>query len=463
MSRSPNILLFIPHDLGDFLGCYGHEAVPSPNIDRLAQEGVRFNNCFTVCPECTCSRGGLMTGYQPHQNGLVGLSPFGWKLSKPHLAERLAQLGYQTHLFGFQHETHEDPRALGYADVHSTDSKQVGNVCRCVEQFIRAPENDGGSPPWFAYAGFHHVHRDWPKETGFGTNDVAVPSFLPDTEIIRKELAHFYQAIQDMDAAIGSVLQTLSETGKDRDTLVIFTTDHGAAFPGAKATFYDPGIHVPLVMRLPGQFEGGRTCDELVSNIDFTPTLLDMAGGEVPADMPGKSFLPLLHGESSVPREYVAGSMFYDVAYDPAHYIRTKTHKYIRSFAVDPEENANAPQAGLASFVGGRWCRLDDFDVLASPSWRHWPLPVTPPEKEELYDLRTDPQERNNLAAQPEAATDLELMRGFLQEMMTETASPLRHGHIPPHEKQIQVAERYKYGGERYQQQAAKREEMLRW
>ncbi len=461
MSRPPNILVLIPHDLGDFLGCYGHGAVPSPNLDRLADEGVRFTNCFTVCPECTCSRGGLMTGYQPHQNGLVGLANFGWSLKQPHLAARLAQQGYRTHLFGFQHETNGDPRTLGYDEIHSQDSKDVRNVCAALSGFLRSHAS-GGDAPWFGYAGFTQVHRDWEPRTEFSPADVAVPAFLPDTELIRRDLAHFYQDIRVLDQAIGSALDALRRTGRDRNTLVIFTTDHGAAFPGAKATFYDPGIRVPLITRLPGRFDGGRVQDELLSNMDVTPTLLALAGAQAPADMPGRSFLPLLRREGYTEREYVAGAMFFDVAYDPAHYIRTRTHKYIRSFAVDPQDKAGARGEALSTFTAGRWARLDDLDVLTSPSWQHWPLPVTGPEAEELYDLQADPVERRNLAATPAAAAELREMRGHLCEMMTQTGSPLLHGHPQPNERQLQASRSHGVGGKRFRELVAKREELLK-
>ena len=462
MNRRPNILLFIPHDLGDFLHCYGHKSVCTPHIDQLAGEGVRFTNCFAVCPECTSSRGGLMTGYHPHQNGLMGLANFGWQLNKPHLAARLTQFGYDTHLFGFQHETHDDPRTLGYTDAHSLESKGVVDVCRSITEFLQSAGSHGEAP-WFGYAGFSHVHRNWSRETTFDPDDMEVPAFLPDMPVIRNELAQFYQDIWTMDRAIGTVLETLEATGNDRNTLVIFTSDHGAAFSGAKATLYDPGLRVPLIMRLPGRFSGGQAQETMLSNLDLTPTLLELIGGRVPDDMPGRSFLPVLRGGVYAPRSCVAGVMFYDVAYDPAHYIRTASHKYIRSFAVQAQEKAAAPQDVLSSFAGGRWVRLDDFDVLTSPSCQALVPPGTaqPPPVEELYDLQRDPCEHHNLAAKPSSQEILANMRRRVERMMHETDSPLLSGHVPPTEQQLEAKCTHSPGTPRFTQEVARRRERL--
>jgi len=270
---------------------------------------------------------------------------------------------------------------------------------------------------------------------------VGVPDWLPDHPEVRRDLARFYEDIEEMDAAVGCVLSALSETRLDKRTLVLFTTDHGAAFPGAKATLYDPGLHVPLILHWSGHIEGGSAYDCLLSNMDVTPTLLELAGAPAAEGLAGRSFLPLLHGEPYTPRDHVCGALFYDVAYDPMHYVRTATHKYIRSFAVTDDEATGADPEVLTSFAAGRWVRVDDFDVLTSPSWQALAgreRTVRPP-PEELYDLTTDPCERYNLADDPAASRVLAEMRDRLGEMMASTASPLLKGHVGPPERQRQA------------------------
>ena len=452
-NHQPNVLIFLPHDLGDTLGCYGHATVRSPRLDGLAAQGVRFANYFTPAPECTPSRGCMFTGLYTHQNGLMGLSNFGWELvpEAPHLAQRFREGGYQTYLFGLQHETAKPPTALGYEHVAAQQDRSVGAVCGELRDFLRS-EAARGETPWFACAGFFDVHRPWRTEPTFTPEEVAVPPYLPDTPVVREELARFHQNILDMDAAVGGALDALDAAGLREDTLVIFTTDHGCGFPRAKATFYDPGVHLPLIMHWPGRIDGGAVYPQLQSNIDLTPTLLELCGLPAPEGIAGRSMAPLLRGETREGRDAVFGSLQYDVSYDPMHYVRTDRYKYIRSFAVTPEEAAGADPEVLATHAAGQWVRVDDFDVMASKTWQSlagdWPKP--PPE--ELYDLQADPVEQHNLAGDPAYGEVLADMRRRLREMMERTNSPLLHGHVPPTPEQRQAAARYQPGGPMYRE-----------
>lgn len=456
----PNVLVFIPHDLGDTLGCYGYSAVRSPHLDALARRGVRFSNCFTTSPECTPSRGGLWTGLYPHQNGLMGLSNFGWSLRPEvkHVARHLAEAGYDTHLFGFQHECKGDPSAMGYGHVHATGMRPATEVCRDVREFLKGAAARAGRP-WFVCAGFRDVHRPWKAETSFSADTMKVPPYLPDNKAVRNDLALFLQAILDMDAAVGETLEALRATGLDRETLVIFTTDHGAAFPRAKATLYDPGLRVPLVMHWPGHVEGGEVFDELISNLDVTPTLLNACGGTLPDGLEGRSFLPLLEHRDYEERDAVFGALFYDVAYDPMHYVRTKTHKYIRSFAVTDRDARGADPEVLSSFRAGQWIRVDDLDVLTSAAWQSMETPCPRPPAEELYDLREDPWEQRNLADEAPAQDVLKAMRGRMKEMMVRTSSPLLDGgHVPPPEAQREAFRKHRPGSPLYKELTRERD-----
>ncbi|MHC4884106.1 MAG: sulfatase-like hydrolase/transferase, partial [Planctomycetota bacterium] len=198
----PNILIFTPHDLGDHLGCYGHAGVRSPNLDTLAEEGVRFTNTFAVAPECTSSRSGMLTGLHPHQNGLVGLANFGWSIHEKidHLAAQMRDGGYDTRLIGVQHETHEHPSALGYN--HVTPGRHVEDVCADLRSFLQSDEAKGDAP-WYCSAGFFDVHRDWRNPSTIPVEEIKVPGYLPDSPAMREEFALFYQNIMEMDAEVG--------------------------------------------------------------------------------------------------------------------------------------------------------------------------------------------------------------------------------------------------------------------
>jgi N-sulfoglucosamine sulfohydrolase len=455
----PNVLILIPHDLGDHLNCYGHPTVRSPHINGFASEGIRLTNYYTSAPECTSSRSCMLTGLHSHQNGLMGLGGWGWELFPhvPHLAARLRDGGYSTHLFGMHHEGSGPAETLGYQHHVRSQGNRAADVCRNVVEFLKGPDARS-EKPWFASAGFFNVHREWHNTPTFSPEEVDVPPYLPDNPTIRNDLIHFHQDILEMDAAVGSVLDELRDSDVGRNTIVIFTTDHGAPFPRAKASFYDPGIHIPLIMRWPGHIEGGRAFDQLLANVDFTPTILECCGLPEPDGLAGRSFLPLVEGREYAERDAVFGALFYDVSYDPMHYVRTCTHKYIRSFAVTPEEAAGADPGVLPVFTGGNWVRVDDLDVLSSPAWQSMACDCSKPPPEELYDLVADPLEQRNLADDPASAGVLGEMRKAMEEMMDRTASPLRNGgHVPPTAVQREKAAEAQPGGPTYLQTVATR------
>ncbi|MBL4702478.1 MAG: sulfatase [Phycisphaeraceae bacterium] len=441
-TKKPNVLMFIPHDLGDYLHCYGHEDVKSENLDALSQQGVQFTGYFTVAPECCASRSSMYTGQYPYQNGMVGLCFLGWKLNNPkqHLANRMREGGYETHLFGTQHETRGPVEELGY--THHTSGRNVSTVCDDVVEFLGKPRDDDS--PWFLNVGFQEVHRPWPQHTTFNPDEIQLPPYLPDTPEVREDYSYFYQNILDMDQAIGKVLNELDRLGLRDDTLVIFTTDHGSPFPRAKATFYDPGIQIPLIMSHP-KLERGKPMPALCSVLDFTPTVLDFCGLPTDEDnMEGRSMLPLLMGEADRLHTEIFGAMFYDVSYDPLYYVRTQKFKYIRSYAVDPAEAANAEPITLTSFKAGQWIRFEDYDVMTSPTWKSMDEPCDIPCKEELYDLVNDPYELKNLCSESAFSGELDQMRQRLKTMMRDTGSPLPDSHIQPNEAQISGAAKYK-------------------
>jgi arylsulfatase A-like enzyme len=430
----PNVIIFIPHDLGDTLHCYGHPDVRSPNLDAMAERGVMFDNYFTAAAECTPSRVCAFTGLYTHQTGLMGLTHLGWEFDPDavHLAQMLYEGGYDTHLFGFQHETALDPRRLGYNHAHSQSERDVASVCDSLVSFLGSDEAHGDRP-WFAHAGFFDVHRPWQAETSFDPEDVLPAPYLPDLPEAHIDFARFYQNILDMDTAIGRVLDALAESDLAEETLVIFTTDHGAPFPRAKSTFFDPGIHIPLIMHWPGHIEGGAVHDELLSNIDLTPTLLEITGCEAPHKLEGRSFRPLLAEGSYEEREAIFGVLYYDRYYDPMHYVRTNRYKYIRSYGITEADAFGAEPDTLASHKCGIWIRSDDTDVQSSLTWqamRGESFPKPPPE--ELYDLEVDPLEQKNLIDDPAYRQVLADLQGRLHNMMRWTRSPLLIGHVPP-------------------------------
>lgn len=413
-----DVVVMTCHDLGRHLHCYGVESVMSPTVDSLAARGVRFAQAFATAPQCSSSRASLATGRYPHNNGVMGLAHqgFDWDLapSAPHAAALFAGLGFETHLFGFQHvSTH--PERLGFDHIHSagTGAGSAGkSVAAAVEQFL---EGDLGGRRLYLEINFEETHR--PYDLGgvdARSERVVIPAYLPAGPEAAAELSALQGAIRGMDAAVGRVLAAIDRAGRTQRTLVVFTTDHGLAMPRAKCTLYDPGLEIALIMCWPGGgIEGGVVRSELVSNIDVLPTLLEAAGGALPAEIQGRSLLSLLRGETYQPRDLIFAEKTFHSYYDPMRCVRTRHHKYIRNF-----ETGFAVEVP-ADIQQGAIFRADPSRYSTDRS--NWV---------ELYDLDADPLEQVNLAGRPSIEAIEQHLSAELWAWMRETADPLLKGPI---------------------------------
>ena len=429
MGKRPNILLIILHDLGTRLGCYGETSIQTPAVDALASEGVLFRNHFCTAPFCSPSRGAIFTGKYPHTNGLMGLVNLGWNLPEHNttLAEMLGAAGYDTYLLGLQHEK-KNPAHLGFHKQHvpKTDPGRgimsCENVAPMVCDFLmqRGKYNE---KPFYARVGFLEVHRRGAHFSGYGQDDpnqAIIPPYLKDTPGVREDLAMFHGCIRFADKAVGSILETLDKSGLSENTIVVFTTDHGIAFPRAKATLYDPGIRTTLIIRWPDGIDGKKTYSELISNIDLLPSLLDMADVSLPDDIQGRSFLNLMNGRDYAHNEWIFAEKNTSPG-DIKRCIRTQKYKYIRNYNEGPE-------LSLPTDIEQSLTRRDMGDEHLNPR-----LPV------ELYDLQEDPDEIRNLAGYPELSSVENDMASQLQSFMEETNDPIIRCSIPrpPEEAEI--------------------------
>ena len=408
----PNILYLHSHDTGRYIQPYG-EPVPMPNVQALADQGVLFRQAFCAAPTCSASRACLLTGQYGQSNGMLGLAHRGWSLRdyRHHIVNVLRGVGYTSTLIGEQHISKE-PEVIGYDEVLKVPTTRVETVAPLAMEVLRRPREQ----PLFVSIGFFETHREF---LGPGSlRDVHYskpPNNLPDSPEVRADVAAFKASARSLDHGVGMVLNQLDASGLSENTLIIFTTDHGMPFPGAKATLYDRGLGVTLILRGPEPFGGGRVIDALVSHIDIYPTVCELLGIARPAFLEGVSLLPLLWGHTPSVREEVFAGSTWHAAYEPQRAIRTGRHKFIRRWG-----DRRTPV--LANTDDG-----PSKDLLLAAGWAEREIP-----KEQLYDLVFDPSEANNLAEDPAYAAVLADLRARLEQWMRDTDDPLLAGHVDP-------------------------------
>ncbi|HID57346.1 TPA: sulfatase [Candidatus Poribacteria bacterium] len=406
MSR-PNILYIHSHDTGRYVQPYGH-AIPTPNIQRLAEEGVLFRQAFCAAPTCSPSRAALLTGQSAHSSGMIGLAHRGFSLKdyNQHILHTLRKVGYRSFLSGVQHIA-RDPKVIGYDQILTTRGNEAASA---AVRFL----SDGPPQPFFLSVGFNVTHRRFPEPIEDDPRYSLPPAPLPDTPQTRYDMAAFKASARIFDRYVGEVIQALERSGLSENTLIICTTDHGIAFPYMKCNLTDHGIGVMLIVKGPGGFTGGRVIEAMVSQIDIFPTICDLLEIEHPPWLEGKSMMPLIRGDAEEINEEIFAEVTYHAAYEPQRAVRTKRWKYIRRF--DDRTRPVLPNC-------------DDSpskDMWLRHGWRdHYVA------QEQLYDLIFDPNEACNLAGDPSVSDVLEEMRERLRRWMEATDDPLLEGPVP--------------------------------
>lgn len=426
-----NILMMIADDLGRMAGCYGEPAIPTSRIDALAAEGTRFDMAFTSTASCSASRSVIYTGLHTHETGQYGLNHdyhhFLTFDDVPTAPALLNEAGYHTGIIGKVHVGPKEVYPWQYRAESST--RDVDWVADTAQDYFEARATD--KQPFFLTIGFIDPHRDetrggfgnekfGAKDPVFSPDQVHVPSFLPDLPEVREEFAEYYRSVHRLDRGIGMVLDALEGAGLADDTLVVFLSDNGAPFLNSKTTLFDAGVHLPLIMRKPGQTPGIAN-PNMVSFVDILPTFLDVAGANPdPGKRRGRSLLPILEADQRLERwDCVFGShTFHEVTnYWPTRFMRTPQYKYHRNVAWQLDFPFSGDLYGSLTWQGIR--RQDPVLIGQRPLKDYVRRPP-----EELYDLENDPHEVTNLALDPQHEDLVAEFRTALETWQKETRDP---------------------------------------
>jgi arylsulfatase A-like enzyme len=443
-NTQPNTIYIVCHDLGRTLGCYG-EAVKSPHLDRFAAEGALFTTAFCAATACSPSRGCAWSGQYSHNNGLMGLVNGGWSMPNETrtVVDYFNDAGYHTAISGLDHvrKNREDLRFQEDLNQNPRASTAVDAAI----QFLEGRQDEG--QPFYLNLGTAEVHSSrWLSKHHFRNRsnpnlhdyarpprpeDSFLPSAVPDFPPIRREMANFQAAIEFLDYHLGRLLNAIDRLGFAENTVIMFTTDHGIDGLRSKGRLYDKGMELALMMRGPG-IEPGTVIDHQIQNIDYTPTFLEAAGVDIRDDVDGKSFWPVFAGGEYSPSEMVFAERNYhgSVAeelypdgtskfYDPMRSVRTKDFHLIRNFGKDILRDWTPDEISEVDDEGEGYMRVM-FPELTEAR----------PEVE-LFDLRNDPLERNDVSNDPNLADTRAQLLAALDDWMQDTDAPLLEGTIP--------------------------------
>ena len=433
----PNILLIVGEDHGCELSCYGDPVIKTPNIDRLASQGVLFENGYVTQSVCSPSRSTIFTGLYPHQNGQLGLATHNYRWFKkwPTTYSLLKKAGYHTGLIGKTHvipvEAIEDFVDFRYQKSSNFAKRKVAEYAVKAGEFFR-----DGDEPFFMTVNYPDAH--WPLQgrvdglpgKGVDPKLVKVMPYVGDgTPRLRKVARNYYDCMLRLDACIGQLLKELDESGKADNTLVVFIGDHGAQMARGKVTVYEGGLRVPFIVRWPGSTKSNHRSKALVSTIDLLPTFMDASGTPVPTGLPGKSLRSVLKGDYASGesfRKYLACERNCDAARHtfPQRTIRDSQYKLIHSPIRDREDPAARyyRNHGASHWAG---CLTDEELAGASKQtklgYARW---LKPPEYQ-LYDLSADPHEWTDLSNDTKHTEAKRRLRTALKEWQADTRDPI--------------------------------------
>ena len=433
----PNILLIVSEDNGPDLGCYGLEDVHTPYLDGLAADGIMYNNAFVTYSVCSPSRSTIYTGLYPHQSGHIGLATHRYRMyeSYPTMPKMLKEAGYRTGCLGKIHVNPESAIPWDFHQIKGSNfaKKGLDRYAKLGGQFMKA-----GDDPFFLMVNFPDAHCGWqPQVEGRPANpmtgddlDHSIPFTGIDNKRHRQLTADYYNSMNRLDESVGMLLDTLAQSGKAENTIIIYLGDHGAQFSRGKCSNYEAALRVPFIVKWPGKVKGNQVSDQLISTIDLLPTVLSVVGLPVPDHLPGKSLLPSFMSESgsSDHHKFIfaggAGSASFFTY--PRRSVRDKRFKLINNLMHEREN----PKYLIYAYTMYGTGTLPEEVAAAPPHIQKVYETWSNPPEFELYDLDADPLEFKNLSDDPAYVQELNRLKNVLHVWQEETYDPLADPEI---------------------------------
>lgn len=417
--KRPNIIWISTEDMSPHLGCYGDKIAKTPNIDRLADQGVRFTNVFTTAAISAPCRAGIITGMYQTSIGCMHMRTTSYRRSVENPVQFTAVPSHYVKAFT------EYMRAAGYFCTNNSKTDyqfakdpvpaSIWDECGKNAHYRNRTDKN---QPFFAVFNWTGTHesQNWDiSQVKTDPDNVIVPPYYPDNEVIRRNLAKMYDNIATLDSVVGALIKELKKEGELENTIIFFWGDHGDGLPRSKRWLYDSGLKIPLIIKWPNGSNAGKVDNRLVSSVDFGPTVLSLAGIPVPSHMQG---IPFLGDQAGKERDYVyAARDRVDESYDMIRSVRSREYLYIRNYF--PNEPFPIWVPYLSNMpIYKEMLRLDAEGKLNGPQ-KAWMAYSRSPE--ELYDVNADPWQINNLANNPKLKPVLEEMRKRHEEWTHET------------------------------------------
>ena len=432
-AKKPNFVITIADDHGvHHSSPYGATEIHTPNLQALAQDGICFDNAYVASPACAPSRAALFTGRMPYRNGIVGNHELKLKDDVEPLLPHLIEQGYEIVFHGkvgHSGRKHHGAYVPEAVKVLGGGGLQQTMTLTQVEEFLR--NRPAEAPPLALFIGWTDTHTAWPAEgtARISPADVVIPPKIYDTPEARVEMARYIEGAEMIDRRLGQTRELIKKYLDPNNTLVVYTSDHGMPWPFAKWSLYETGIRTPFIAAWPGKIKANTTTDAMISWIDFIPTLIDLAGGEAPENIDGKSFSKVLFGESNHHRDQIFATHKGDNEKNvyPIRSVRVGDWKLILNlhpeFAytthTDVWATENPRIAEHWAHAGHHWAsylKAAETDPAAAAFLRDYHSNPA----EELYNLKADPFEKNNLASSSEHSAKLAELRTLLEKRMKE-------------------------------------------